>query len=785
VDPADLAIRLRVIVGNALRASFVAVVAQFVASVCLPAGAQTEAVRAPLAIAVNTVDKGVRMVLIANGDFLIARDDVDDLALGAVVAARKPPAGPYVSLNALAPLLTYVYEVSKAALVITVQPQYLPATSLDLGNGSGYSISRSPSAFLNYGLVLAAHERGDLATQLGSTFGAGVASATFNDVDGQYRATNVNWTVDDPAALTTFVAGDAYVDNGDLLGGNVIRGLTFERNFGLMPYGESRNATRAVGGYTATPSTADVYVNGQLVSEVQLAPGPFNLANLPLANGASDAQVVVRDAFGNVATFSQSYYEGVRLLPRGVSDFSYSAGDPQDGRGRSLGPFEFAGTYDRGLSDAATLGVRAEASHDVVDYGPALALASRYGELDVIGLESDAGGVTGRAGEIAYDYAARRFGFNAALEFQSAGYANASLPPSADRDLSRLVAGVELPAGRQSFSFHLTSSDDRDEGRETGYGVQTSFRLTRQASLSVDFERQHGTQGSYGNFFTTLVLPFGRRDDTVATVSTDSSGSGTSMTYALERGARPDLPLGYDLSLNEGGAASTSLEQATYESSFGTYSAEQTTSRGTSSTRLDAAGALVFADGHVLASRPLTESYVIADTDGIAGVPVAANGVTVGRTNGAGLLVIPEVAPFSLNTISVDPSNLTLDTTFDNAQETVAPGYLAAGIARFRAERTQSFVGTVSLLVAGTPHVPSFGTLTVSLAGGASASSELGDDGAFYFANLPLGPHPAHVDAPAGICDLTVVVPITKDPYVRLGRLTCTVAPSPSPSSQS
>ena len=36
----------------------------------------------------------------------------------------------------------------------------------------------------------------------------------------------------------------------------------------------------------------------------------------------------------------------------------------------------------------------------------------------------------------------------------------------------------------------------------------------------------------------------------------------------------------------------------------------------------------------------------------------------------------------------------------------------------------------------------------------APAGVELGDDGAFYFANLPLGPHPAHVDAPAGICDL-------------------------------
>ena len=47
-----------------------------------------------------------------------------------------------------------------------------------------------------------------------------------------------------------------------------------------------------MGGANATPSTMDVYVNGQLVSRQPLPPGSFQLQNLPVPVGSGTASVV-------------------------------------------------------------------------------------------------------------------------------------------------------------------------------------------------------------------------------------------------------------------------------------------------------------------------------------------------------------------------------------------------------------------------------------------------------------------------------------------------------------
>jgi outer membrane usher protein len=760
--------------------------AAFLLSGATSACGQTEPVRAPVAVTVNSVDRGVRLVLVRTGDVLIARSDIDALGLTAVIAALAPPPGPYVSLNALKPALTYVFELAKAALAITVQPQYLPVSSVDLRTVNAYPISRVPSAFLNYGLVTAHNERGDLATEIGSTLGAGVASATFNVIDDQYRATNVNWTFEDPAKLSQFVAGDAYVDLGDLGGSSNFRGLTFQRDFGLNPYLNSRLVSRTLTGYVATPSTADLYVNGRLVTQLQLAPGAFNLTNVPQLTGVNNAQVVIRDAFGNVQTVSQTFYQGLRVLPRGVDDFAYSAGEPVDGAGKSTGPISLAGRYSRGVSDFATLGGGLEASHDLVNGGPAVALPTRAGEFDLLGRFSSGDGSGGSAGELLYNYTSRALSIGFGCQLQSPHYADISLAPAADRDLSNLFASLGFTIARQGISLHVSSSDDRDQGRVTGYGAQTTVALTRELSLWLDYEHQRGVATARSDFYTTLLLPLGRQSETLASVSNDASSAAGSTTYSIERSARPDVPLGFDVSVTQGDGQGANLEQATYETTFGTYTARRTEFNGISTAQLNAAGAIVYADGRLIPSRPVTESYVVADSGGISGVPVFANGVRIGETNKAGLLVIPDVFPYYQNAISIDTAKQALDLTFDTPEKNVAPAYLSAAVVRFNGMRTQSFVGRVAIIVDGKPQVPQYGVLTIFLPGGKTVTSELGDDGAFYFSNVPPGPHAAHVENTAD-CDLTVVIPNTKDFYVRLGTLSCTanVSPSPSPSPRS
>lgn len=743
--------------------------------------AQVRPQRVFAAISVNAVDQGEHLILIGDNDVSISRDDVDALGLTKVVDAMRPQTqGPFISLNALKPVLTYVFDPQKVTLAITVQPQYLTASSFSLPSATNAGVSRSRSAFLDYGLLLAQDQKAVFSPQIGSTLGAGVASATFNQVDNVYRATNVNWTVQDTKKLSQFIAGDAYVDLGDLGGSSVYRGLTFDRNFGLNPY-FSRLTSRTLTGYVSAPATADVYANGQLVSQIQLPPGAFNISNLPLQGGLNNAQVVIHDALGNVQTVSQSYYEGVGVLPRGVSDYDYSAGEPQDGQGLSTGPFSVAGRYSRGLNDIVTAGGRIEASRNLLNAGPTLALQTRYGEFDVIAIASSSAGARGYAGEAIYSYTSRALGLNFGWQFQSPQYANVSLAPSADRTLSNFTAGLSFPILHQSLSLSFNRSDDRDQGVLAGLGAQTVFRLSHQLSLSFDYERQWGYNGKRTDVLTQLLLPLGRAGDTIASLTHDTSTAGGSTTLSAQRSARPDQPLGFNVLATRGSSASETLLQAVYDSAFSTLSVQDTRLNGSSIAEMNVAGAIVYADGHLLPSRPVTQSFAVVDTGGLAGLPVYVNSVNVGTTNRAGLLAVPDIIPFAQNSISIDTANQPLDLTFSPAEQKVTPAYLTASVVHFKAQKTQSFLGSIVMLVGGKPQVPKYGVLTISLPNGKTATTELGDNGEFYFSNLPAGAHPASVQYAETNCNFTVAIPDTTNYYVKLGKLTCTANASPSP----
>ena len=74
------------------------------------------------------------------------------------------------------------------------------------------------------------------------------------------------------------------------------------------------------------PSVVDVYVNNTLQGSSQVAPGPFELSNIPVPSGNGTVQLVVRDLLGREVVSEQNYYASSLLLRRGLHDFSYEAG---------------------------------------------------------------------------------------------------------------------------------------------------------------------------------------------------------------------------------------------------------------------------------------------------------------------------------------------------------------------------------------------------------------------------------------------------------------------------
>ena len=79
--------------------------------------------------------------------------------------------------------------------------------------------------------------------------------------------------------------------------------------YAIYPAPQIRGAVR-------TPSTADVYVDGRLVSSVRLPPGRFTLNDLPIETGLGNARVIIRDAFGRQQSIDLGFYLSTQLLKK-------------------------------------------------------------------------------------------------------------------------------------------------------------------------------------------------------------------------------------------------------------------------------------------------------------------------------------------------------------------------------------------------------------------------------------------------------------------------------------
>ncbi len=127
-----------------------------------------------------------------------------------------------------------------------------------------------------------------------------------------------------------------------------------------------------------------IVIDGVPVRTLELEPGPYDVRNLPFAQGANDVRVVVEDDFGQREIASFSAFADLELLAAGLSRFSASAGVVgdrfnSDGEIRYSGDWAVVGNYERGVSDTLTVGVQAELSAAVVMAGAGAAYGTPVG----------------------------------------------------------------------------------------------------------------------------------------------------------------------------------------------------------------------------------------------------------------------------------------------------------------------------------------------------------------------------------------------------------------------
>ncbi len=753
-----------------------------------PAEAQSPPILLPLNF--NEVAKGDVPVLIQGDDVFMNPADLERLGVtgpmwkrllnfARLMSGSRKMAGDteFISLKSLAPYLTFKFDQATLSLSITAAPQLLAPTRLnvELGPPPDIVYSKDRSTFLNYSISgQSGHHPTAFAESGTSINGNLLLNSVSRATNGDFVRLLSSYTIDQRQSLRRWTAGDASVIT-DLLGGSaLVGGVTVQRNFNLDPY-FVRYPPLNLRGTALTPSRVEVYVNGALVSQQEVPPGPFELRNIPVASGAGNAQVIVRDVFGREQVANQPYYYSTGVLERGLSEFVYSAGFVRNNFGADnfdYGSPALFGFHRQGLTDTLTAGGRFEASRNLVSGGPTASWRTWVGEFAVAIAGSDDRGRAGEAASLGYQYLARFASFGGFARAFSRQYANVSMRRDADRPLLDANVFVTFLTSLANFSLIWKQTNMRDSLDSDSITLLSNVPVTRRASLFLSVGGVNEGEGRKAQVFAGLSYFFG--GSTAASITVDHRDGRTQTVTEVNKTLPVGTGFGYRLqSAMADGGTRTGSGVLQYQAEFGRYEIDFDPFHANTRPTLTAAGGVVYENGSLIPARPIQDSFALVRVPGVSGVRVYSSNNLVGRTDSNGDVLVPNLLPYYGNRLSIDDRDVPMNYEVVGTEKTIAPPYRGGAFVPFGVKQIRTVTGSMRVHTAAAEVVPTFGQLTLTT-NGKSYESPLGRGGEFYFENLPSGTYDALVEYHDGTCRLRVDIPAGNDAVVKLGQKTCT-----------
>ena len=736
--------------------------------------------RAILRLSVNQVEKGEVMVLLRGADVLLGVADLEQAGIRSVGPGRREAreGRAWVSLASLAPGVTFQLDERRLTLALAATTEALGTTTvLDLGPGAppGLTFRQDPAAFLNYGASTVNFDTFMATAELGLSVGGALflTSATRNE-DGSVVRGLSSVTVDDRQRLLRWVVGDYAVSAGVLGGSAILGGISLSREFSINPYLVTF-PTVGLSGAVATPSTADIYVNGYLLRREAIAPGAFEMRNLPVYAGAGVARVVVRDAFGREQELASPYYFTTSVLARGVHEFSYNLGFQRENVGTESADYQrlaFVGRHRYGLTDWVSVGGRLEAEYGLVSGGGAVTARVPVGEVELALAGSRDGEHGGGAASLGYSYTGRPLSLGAVVRVQSDHYATLALSAFEDRPRLEASAFAGLQLGpRVNVTAQYAYADFRDHGPEERVALLTTVRLSERATLFLNGSHTRSRLfGEVNEGFAGVTYFLGA--GTTATASWEQHGREGQGTVEVSRSLPVGSGFGFRVRADTGEHVQHGLATLQYQGPWGRYEASYDNVNGRELTTASVAGGLMAIGGAVFATRPVYDSFGLIRVPGLGGVRGYVNNQEIGVTNARGDLPVPNMLAYYGNRVAIADTDVPLDFTVAATERTVAPGLRGGAVMAFPIRPVRSVSGRVVIEPAGVTRIPAYGDLRVE-ADGTVISSPIGRDGEFYLENLPPGRHRAVIEEPRGTCVFTLEAPLVGPSLKDLGTLRC------------
>lgn len=514
------------------------------------------------------------------------------------------------------------------------------------------------------------------------------------DESHHYNAINTYVQRDIPQLKSRLLLGEGNT-SGELFDTLSFRGAQIATVDQMWPDSQ-RGYAPEIRGVARTSAQVTVSQNGSKIYETTVSPGPFNITDLYPTGYGGDLDVTVKEADGSETRFSVPYAAMTRLKRPGMTFYSVTGGVSRKDN-MAYTPSVYQGTIQHGFTNTLTgyTGILGSDNYISALLGGAFGLPIGAISLDITGAQTKYGdekkqGVSYRA---TYSKKVAQTDTNftlAAYRFSSSGYYSYDNALQINNYYKKnKIDGINyLSRPKQRFSMTASQNFGESYGNIylTGFiqnywnstGTNTQFQLgynNRIGRISYTLSANrllYSTGGHDTQLSLDFSIPLGSESKNYVTGSATHNKEGvtaqTAVNGVLGENDQYNYNVGVSRDIDNKKSGSVSGQ---YRSPYSMLTASYTKGENYYSASGGASGAVVALPDGINFSAYQSTTYAVVTAADAEGARVLGYPNIV--LNGSGRAVVPNLNPYRINELAIDPKGIPLDVELESTQQRVIP----------------------------------------------------------------------------------------------------------------
>lgn len=594
--------------------------------------------------------------------------------------------------------ISFTINHQSADVVLNLLATSLKAQNISIGaeNKAIYPNDITYSNYLNYQLIGSQFSAngtnsnsftGNFLNVTNIPLGSLVNNFTYSNTNS-FTRNSTYWETDYVGTMTSLLVGDISPSISSWGGVAPLGGIQYGTNTQLRP-NYMFTATPVISGMVTNPSLLSLMSgNTPITPPVNVAPGQYNVYNLPIQGGNGSVSVNLQNEQGEIyQSLTIPYYTSPNVIPDGAYLYQYNLGvaapvniTPGLNLGYQTNQAIFSTQHNYGLTNNYTLEVHSEAQQNTfANFG--IAHDINWFEHFNTGLYTAVSQSQLGTGTLLGFSLARQtnflneLGMNYTINQASNNFYMLATPPSLGTQLQQSLAftwafnrGINVGAG---YAFSNSDANGSASVYNTTLTWQIYGPLFLNAAIALT---NHENQPSV--LATTLGMSWNFANNSLS-ANYQNSGN-NSQTYTTNyQYYDPTNTWGYNVGNQY--AVNTTNSNALNAGgfyNFSNFTANVLTSYTDSNTYNNTAtlsGNMVLATNGINLGRNTSSSFAIVNVGNLPNIGILQGYTYIGKTDVNGEFIMPNLAPYVSQEIRVRAEDLPVNTELEELSQTIVP----------------------------------------------------------------------------------------------------------------